>query len=220
MAIQDLTAFLRDAIVWRWDAVSQRVAARACPSAPEWSRLVMDRETSRLVSGIPYREMQAIEISGRKWAEFGFKSYESVEFSEYDVCEAPRAIGRYDLVIMEQVLEHVLWPYRAVRNVFEMLRPSGFFLVTTPFLVKIHHAPHDCTRWTELGLKHLMAEGGFGLAEIRTGSWGNRTYVRRGLRSTPKGVCYRSWWHTVRNEPNYPVVVWALARKPAGGCSS
>jgi hypothetical protein len=91
-----------------------------------------------------------------------------------------------------------------------MLKPGGAFLVTTPFLVKIHHAPTDCSRWTQTGLKYLLAEAGFDLARIQTGSWGNRACVRVGLRRFPRFV---RGLHTLRNEPLYPVVVWALARK-------
>jgi hypothetical protein len=38
-----------------------------------------------------------------------------------------------DIIIAEQVFEHLLWPYRAVRNVFQMLTPNGALLVTTHF---------------------------------------------------------------------------------------
>ena len=77
----------------------------------------------------------------------------------------PRTIGTplddtFDLIIAEQVFEHLLWPYRAARNVHRMLRPGGSFLITTPFLVKIHPVPNDCSRWTETGMKHLLAEAG------------------------------------------------------------
>ena len=32
---------------------------------------------------------------------------------------------RFDLIIAEQVLEHVQWPYRAVKNIRAMLNPGG-----------------------------------------------------------------------------------------------
>jgi hypothetical protein len=58
-----------------------------------------------------------------------------------------------------------------------MLSVGGYFLdflVTTPFLSPIDENPHDCSRWTEVGLKHLLAEAGFSIDKIVTGSWGNR----------------------------------------------
>jgi hypothetical protein len=91
-----------------------------------------------------------------------------------------------------------------------MLTPGGALLITTPFLLKIHDAPVDCSRWTELGIRHFLAEAGFDIANITTGSWGNRACVRSNFRPwTP----YLPWLHSLRNEPDFPVVVWALARK-------
>jgi hypothetical protein len=70
--------------------------------------------------------------------------------------------------------EHLLWPYRAVRHVYQMLNEDGVFLLTTLFLIKIHQHPVDCSRWTEIGIRNLLAEGGFNIDLITTGSWGNR----------------------------------------------
>lgn len=211
MAVQDFLADISDRFGWRFDKLRRAIASRLWPDAPEWTRLVMNRETARLVSELPFRDLHAIEISGEKWREFGFASYQFLNYPEYDLCNGPLQDQCCDIILLEQVLEHVLWPYRALRSIFGMLRPGGYVLVTTPFLVKVHNAPMDCSRWTELGLKHLLAEVGFPLSDTITGSWGNRVCIRKTLRSVP-GVIH--WWHTVQNEPNYPVVVWALGRKP------
>jgi SAM-dependent methyltransferase len=170
----------------------------------------MDRETDRFVRSLDFSSFHALEISGVKWEGFGFASYHSGRFPEYDVCERALKAGAFDIVIAEQVLEHVLWPYRAVRNVWQMLKPDGVFVITTPFLLRVHNCPVDCSRWTELGLKHLLAEGGFNLSDIMTGSWGNRSCVRGNFRRWKQWV---SWKHSLRNEPDFPVVVWAFARK-------
>ena len=175
----------------------------------QWQRVVMNRETDRLIGELDVEHSSALEISGLKWKDCGFASYTSVGFPEYDVCSNVLE-EKFDVIIAEQVFEHVLWPYRAVRNVFQMLNPNGVFLITTPFLVRIHGHPIDCSRWTELGIRHLLAEGGFDIDRITTGSWGNQACVRSNfLRWTP----YNRWLHSLRNEPDYPVVVWALARK-------
>ena len=81
-----------------------------------------------------------LEISGQKWKGFGFQTYRSVGFPDYDLC-AGTLDEKFDIIIVEQVFEHLLWPYRAARNVFQMLNPDGALLVTTPFLVKVHNSP-------------------------------------------------------------------------------
>jgi hypothetical protein len=174
-----------------------------------WVRVVMDQETDRLIRALDFKHSSALEISGEKWKGYGFGRYHSVEFPAYDVCLGVLN-DQFDIIIAEQVFEHLLWPYRAVRNVFQMLTPDGAFLITTPFLIRIHDYPADCSRWTEVGIRHLLAEGGFDINRITTGSWGNRACVRSNFL---KWTVYNRWLHSLKNEPEYPVVVWALARK-------
>jgi SAM-dependent methyltransferase len=169
----------------------------------------MDQETIRLIRGLDVEHCSALEISGQKWKTRRFGSYRSVGFPAYDVC-SDVLDDRFDLIIAEQVFEHLLWPYRAVRNVHQMLAPGGAFLITTPFLIKIHEEPQDCSRWTEDGIRYLLAEGGFDLSRVTTGSWGNRACVRANLRTW---TLYSPRLHSLQNEPDCPVVVWALARK-------
>jgi SAM-dependent methyltransferase len=176
----------------------------------QWGRVVMDRETDQFVRSLNYSSFHALEISGTKWEQFGFAAYRSIDFPEYDICERVVENGAFDIVIAEQVLEHVVWPYRAVRNIYTMLRPGGVFVVTTPFLIRVHNHPVDCSRWTELGIKYLLAEAGFSLANISTGSWGNRSCVRANF---CKWALWVPWKHSLRNEPEFPYVVWAFARK-------
>ena len=90
-----------------------------------------------------------------------------------------------------------------------MLKPAGHFLITTPFLLKLHATPEDCSRWTETGLRHFMAECGFPLDKIQSGSWGNRECV---IANFDEWVRYDPQRHSLRNDPELPIVVWALAR--------
>ncbi|HEV7594720.1 MAG TPA: methyltransferase domain-containing protein [Gemmatimonadaceae bacterium] len=175
-----------------------------------WQRKVMYQETVRLVEQLQPEKLDALEISGDRWGTLvKFKTFKSVDFPEYDLCAAPLA-EKFDLVIADQVFEHLLWPYRAGKNAYEMVRPGGHFLVMTPFLVRVHAHPTDCSRWTETGLRHLLAECGFPLELIRTGSWGNLSCVRADLKRFRK---YRRY-HSLRDQHQYPIQVWALATKP------
>lgn len=182
--------------------------------ADQWARVVMNRRTRLMVESLSPRRLDVLEISGgprSAWSAPGrFRSYTSIDYPEYDVCAGPLRESAFDLVIAEQVFEHLLWPYRAARHVHQMLRPGGHALVTTPFLLRVHGSPVDCSRWTELGIRHLLAEGGFELSCIQTGSWGNRECV---LANFADWETYRPGEHSLRNEPSFPVVVWALAEK-------
>jgi SAM-dependent methyltransferase len=195
-----------------------------------WLRYVMDRECLRILDEIESWRLATMEISGleniysplalslsHNPSESGsgrgrFKSYESTSYPEFDIC-SQRLDKTFDLIIANQVFEHLLWPYRAGKNVYSMLNPNGYFLITTPFLLKVHDNPVDCSRWTELGMKYFLAECGFPLESIRTASWGNRACVSGNFMV----YAQMGWGRPLHNERDFPCMVWALARKQAAG---
>ena len=176
----------------------------------DWVRTVMYTECYRLIQGLGPNALDVLEISsGERFSErFQFRSFTTTQFPEFDICSQvlPQP---FDLIIADQVFEHLKWPYRAGKNVHTMLRPGGHFLLATPFLIRIHNIPIDCSRWTELGLKCLLEECGFSGLSIKTGSWGNRACVKSNLHHWTK----TGWFGSLKNESDFPVMVWALARK-------
>ena len=58
-------------------------------------------------------------------------------------------------------------------------------------------------------MKYFLAEAGFSLENTETGSWGNRSCVKANFNKWAR----RGWFGSLRNEPDFPVVVWALAKK-------
>jgi SAM-dependent methyltransferase len=174
----------------------------------QWLRVIMDQETDRLIRELPMSYYSVLEISGSKWKDYPFKSYESVDYPKFDICNDVLD-HKYDLIIAEQVFEHLLYPYKGLSNVFQMLKPGGYFLITTPFLIRIHEVPYDCTRWSPTGLKYFLNEVGFPLKEIIVDGWGNKECLISNLdywKHYKKGM-------SLINEPNYPLVIWALAKK-------
>jgi hypothetical protein len=178
-------------------------------SGQQWCRVVMDQETEKMVRALPFDQLSVLEISGTKWANFGFKKYKTVQYPDFDICTQTLS-DKYDLIIAEQVFEHLLRPYSAAKNVYAMLSSHGAFLITTPFLLKIHLYPQDCSRWSETGMKYFLAEAGFDEKNIETGSWGN---IECAVSNFNQWTKYNPKLHSLKNEMDYPVVVWALAKK-------
>lgn len=176
-----------------------------------WSRVVMNNATQTLVSSLDYKSFETLEISSSnsQWKSFGFKSYTSLDYPAFDICK-DNIPSKFDLIIAEQVFEHLKYPYKAGLNVFNSLSETGYFLITTPFLVKVHNHPIDCTRWTELGLKYFLEEVGFKLNNIVTGSWGSKECV---VANFNNWVTYDPAIHSLINEEHLPYHVWALATK-------
>jgi SAM-dependent methyltransferase len=175
-----------------------------------WTRKVADEKVRELIAKLDPAPVSALEISGDVWRSYGFAEYRSASYPAYDVC-AGMLEERFDLILAEHVFEHLLWPYRAGKNVHEMLLPGGHFLIVTPFIYKVHANPYDCTRWTETGLRYFLAECGFPLETIETGSWGNRTMIESTFRREYQ--LFNRHLHSLANDPELPIVVWAMARK-------
>jgi SAM-dependent methyltransferase len=181
-------------------------------SGVQWCRVVMNQEIERFIRSLDCANIDALEISGSGSKDrYGFRSYQIAQYPDYDICNGPLAPDGFDLVIAEQVFEHVLRPDLAAANVYRMLRPGGVFVISTPFLLKIHASPWDLHRWTEHGMRQLLETAGFVVAQ--TGSWGNRECLFADM--TPGGgwTPYDAAQHSLDNEPQFPIVVWAFAKK-------
>jgi SAM-dependent methyltransferase len=176
-----------------------------------WVRVIMYRRCFEFICALGPGNLDVLEISaGRQWSSvFNFRSYSETQYPDFDIC-SQTLDRKFDLIIADQVFEHLPWPNRAGRNVFQMLQPGGTFIIATPFLVRVHNVPIDCNRWTEQGLAYLLQDSGFPEENIRTDSWGNRACLKANL---AKWRWY-GWHRPLWNEPNYPVMVWAFARKP------
>jgi len=187
-----------------------------------WLRHVMDEETDKIVSSWDTAVLDAIEISGSAWRNGGFKSYNCLNYPQFDICKSFDSWSEEqqdllhectDVILAEQVWEHLNFPYRAGRNVLRMLRPGGRFLLTTPFLLRVHGIPSysDCSRWTADGMKYFLEECGFDAGSIETYSWGNKECAAAHI-SNEMWFEYQPGMN-LENDPIYPCVVWALARK-------
>ena len=201
---------LKYAPAWRRLRTSPRLRRALGYEDTLWTRKVADREVRKLVAGIAPAPPRVLEISGSVWEAAGFASYTSVQYPAFDITQS-RLPESFDLVIAEHVLEHLEQPERAAHNIRAMLNAGGHALFVTPFMYQVHDNPLDFTRWTERGLRHLLASCGFPLETIRSGSWGNRACVAATLRREFR--LFNRYLHSLEHEPQFPVVVWALAQR-------
>lgn len=184
---------------------------------PSINRIVMRKSSRQWVNALGPDRLRVAEISG-KWGEsFKFKSYEQFRYPDYDICEGPftDADGKprkFDMIIADQVWEHLDRPYAATKNVYKMLRKGAHFYVATPFFIPYHGAPIDCSRWSARGMKNLLIECGFEDSAIRSAQWGNRHAAQRNL-ETPWPPEYREGEDDLTDDPDFPMVTWAIAQK-------
>lgn len=173
------------------------------------TRTVAYREIDRWLDGLDTAPLEALEISaGWKWRQRQWGSFTEMNWPEHDICKDVLD-QQFDIIIADNVWEHLLYPYRAARNVHAMLRPGGWFVNITPFLIRYHPIPTDCSRWTELGMTHFLEEAGFDSAHIKTGSWGNASAVKANFHRWAR----TGWQRRLPNDKRFPVTVWAMAQK-------
>lgn len=176
------------------------------PVGSQWCRLVMNERISAVLDGLPAGLCDAVEVSGDQHGGRPWRSYRRLSYPEFDLC-SPSTVDQYDVVICEQVIEHVRDPGTAVSTLRELCRPGGVVVVSTPFLVRVHREPEDFWRFTPSGLRHLLE--GAGLEVVSVSSWGNAACVSANFRRWVG----RRRWDSLADDPDLPVVVWAVARR-------
>jgi len=75
--------------------------------------------------------------------------------------------GSYDAAMCLEVLEHVPDPFQAAGEIFRILKPGGTVVVSVPHLSRLHDEPHDYSRFTIHGLRHLLQSTGLEVLEIQ-----------------------------------------------------
>jgi SAM-dependent methyltransferase len=125
----------------------------------------------------PYRE------------HFASHSYESTDFEkvakEYqsntyvcDLAAVPVADGRFDLVLLTQVLEHLPEPLATLKEMHRITRPGCRIWASAPLFYEEHEQPYDFYRYTQFSLRRLFGEAGFSDITIEwlEGYWGTVSY--------------------------------------------
>jgi len=182
------------------------------------NRIVMQRSTRKWLAELDLAAMDAAEISGKFGRRFEFRSYERFRYPKHDICKGPviapdGKVRQFDIVLANQVWEHLDRPFTATCNVTEMLRPGGYFWLAVPFFIPFHGAPVDCSRWSARGLRNLLEEAGFAPEAIRAEQWGNRRAAMRNMEAEWPPV-HDPERDDLTNDPDFPICAWALARVP------
>jgi SAM-dependent methyltransferase len=176
---------------------------------PHWCRIVMDRDINAFLETLPVGSLHALEVSGETHRHMAWKSHQVVRFPAFDLCTQDSIEPTADVVFCEQVLEHVVDPIQAVRNLYSLTFPGGLSVISVPFLIRIHLEPEDHWRFSPTGLGLLLSGAGFEIVTLK--AWGHRRCVRANLRSWRP---YVPFLHSLINHNDVPVVVWAIARRP------
>ena len=81
--------------------------------------------------------------------------------------------NRFDTVFTTQVIEHVGDPFKMSEELFRVLKPGGFVIMSAPFTWELHEEPYDFFRYTKYGLNEMLSKVGFDVLNVKAngGKW-------------------------------------------------
>lgn len=179
------------------------------------NRIVMQKTSRQWLRDLDPSRLDAAEISGAWGESLGFRSFQSFYYPDFDLCEGAikdddGKVLKYDVILANQVWEHIDKPYAATRNVLRMLKKGGWFWLAVPFFIPYHAVPVDCSRWSARGLRNLLIEAGFDETSIKADQWGNRAAALRNLELPWPPQADKD---DLTNDPDFPLVAWAMGQK-------
>jgi len=73
---------------------------------------------------------------------------------------------RFDLVVSQEVIEHVRDPFRAMQEMRRVLKKGGVLYCQAPFIIGYHPGPTDFWRFTRQGIHELVEKADLECLEV------------------------------------------------------
>jgi SAM-dependent methyltransferase len=80
--------------------------------------------------------------------------------------QLPFPDGVFDLVMSQEVLEHVRDPFESMREMKRVLKQAGVLYCQVPFVIGYHPGPTDFWRFTREGVCQLVEQAGLECGEV------------------------------------------------------
>ena len=84
---------------------------------------------------------------------------------------------KFDFFLFNQTIEHLYNPFEAIKNIYEIIKPSGYVFTSVPTINIPHMTPIHFNGFTPMGLAMLFRVNGFEVVEM--GQWGNYEYISK-----------------------------------------
>jgi SAM-dependent methyltransferase len=85
----------------------------------------------------------------------------------YDGKKLPFEDGYFDSVFSSEVFEHVFNLDEILPELNRVMKTGALMLITCPFAICEHEAPHDFARYSSYGIKHLLQKNGFEILQLQ-----------------------------------------------------
>ncbi len=106
-----------------------------------------------------------IEVSGHSHKNEEIDVY-------YDGKTIPFNDNHFDHVFATEVFEHVFNIDEILPEIYRVVKPGGYLLITCPFVWPEHEKPYDFARYTSFGIQQVLQKNGFEVAQfIKAGNF-------------------------------------------------
>jgi SAM-dependent methyltransferase len=102
----------------------------------------------------------------KKYIGFDISKSLSIDFMA-DIYRIPIKSNSIPSIINIQVMEHLKYPEKALKELNRIMKPGGKMLITAPQGCALHDEPYDFFRYTPYSLKFLLEESDFEVKEIK-----------------------------------------------------
>jgi SAM-dependent methyltransferase len=163
-------------------------------------------------------ECAGIEIQPDVAAKGRSRGYDVLE-GTLETADLANHVGKYDIVSMNHVLEHVVYPHTMLERAHDLLRPGGYIIGQLPTVSSWenrlfghnwggYHYPRHLQIPSKDGLSGLLQDVGFSSVKIRSAPHIQTTI------SLQNTLVRRGWHPTMQNGKTHAYGVLLLAALP------
>jgi len=142
------------------------------------------------------------------------------DYPRIDVENLPYPQDSMDIMILDQIVEHLQHPWRAVEQVKRVLKSDGLCVCTSVFIYPIHHGGNygDYYRFSPEGFRSLfedfkiISSDGWGNAEVLRLTYNHSDKGPEGTSPVTKSEAERLGIYNYTDAMNY-VMTWCIAQK-------
>jgi SAM-dependent methyltransferase len=106
-------------------------------------------------------------FTGKTYFALDIVPYPEVDLVTDLAADNPFKDNCFDAVVLMNVLEHVYESRNLIRSITRILAPGGAVVITVPFLLKVHQAPFDFSRYTPFFIEKMAAEAGLTVESLQ-----------------------------------------------------
>ena len=137
-------------------------------------RILLSRQISKLAPNDPGKTLDVGGGDGSRYRDY-FKTF---DFTSLDIDPEtnPNVVAsadkmpfkdcEFDTLLSSQVLEHVLSPQDCMNEMYRVLKPGGYLVLTVPQQNEMHSEPIDYWRFTKFGVLLLADKTNFEVVSI------------------------------------------------------